>query len=163
MDPPAPFHPTATRRVRPTVRVGVGVVVVRRDDKKIYAGRRKGSHGASKLALPGGHLEMYESWQDCAKREVEEEMGIELTEIEYLHLTNDIMKDEEKHYITIFMIGETDRIPENREPDKCEGWELFGADELSRLVGTNELFVPLEHLLEDMPQMLFERLDSIEK
>ena len=46
MDPPAPFHPTATRRVRATVRVGVGVIVKVPGAAKIYAGIRKGSHGA---------------------------------------------------------------------------------------------------------------------
>jgi NUDIX domain len=49
--------------------IGVGVVVVRPEDGKIYVGVRKGSHGATKLALPGGHLEFGEAWADCAARE----------------------------------------------------------------------------------------------
>ena len=68
MDPPAPFHHSATRKSRPAVGVGV-VVLTNDDDGKVWAGRRKGSHGASKLALPGGHLELNESWDECARRE----------------------------------------------------------------------------------------------
>jgi hypothetical protein len=72
-DPPAPFHPAATRRPRKNedddasfllsaaaggaaVRVGVGVVVVNPRTGRVYAGVRRGSHGAGRLALPGGHL-----------------------------------------------------------------------------------------------------------
>jgi len=46
------------------VRVGVGVLV--RDPEnpnKVFAGLRRNSHGDGSLALPGGHLEMYETWE----------------------------------------------------------------------------------------------------
>jgi 8-oxo-dGTP diphosphatase len=45
------------------VRVGVGVLVKDPfDPRRVFCGIRKSAHGAGKLALPGGHLEMYESW-----------------------------------------------------------------------------------------------------
>lgn len=43
---------------------------------KILIGKRKGSHGVGRYALPGGHLEAGESWRDCCLRELEEETGI---------------------------------------------------------------------------------------
>jgi 8-oxo-dGTP diphosphatase len=155
VDPPAPFHPTATRRVRTTVQVGVGVVVC--CGSKLYAGVRKGSHGANTLALPGGHLEVYESWEDCAIREVKEEMDIQLTDVEFAHVTNNIMPEEEKHYVTILMMGrlQTDsKGPTNTEPDKCEGWNLYSWNELKAMQGTGRLFGPLERLVEDSPSAL---------
>ena len=171
-DPPAPFYPGATRRVRPTVRVGVAVVVVIADEgdddqqeKKLYCGFRKGSHGASKLALPGGHLEMNESWEECAVREIREEMGLSLlsssdTNIEFLHVTNDIMKDDEKHYVTIFMVAKapSGAIPENLEPEKCEGWDAYTLAQLTDMLGTETLFLPLEHMLSERPQKLLDML-----
>ena len=54
-------------------------------------------------ALPGGHLEFGESFEDCAKREVAEETGLDIIDLEFLTATNDIMRAEEKHYITIFL------------------------------------------------------------
>jgi len=99
------------------VRVGIGVLVKDSNCRgKIWAGIRKGSHGEGSLALPGGHLEMMESWEECAKREVQEETGLDICDVQYLHVSNDPMPQEGKHYITIFMsarcTNETD-IPRN--------------------------------------------------
>jgi 8-oxo-dGTP diphosphatase len=155
-DPPAPFHPTATRRVRQSVRVGVGVVVAT-ESGAIYAGYRKGSHGAGTLALPGGHLEVYESWEECARRAVMEEMNVELHSVEFLHVTNDPMPDEDKHYVTIFMMARLkDPItePENMEPDKCEGWNGYDWDTFKSLLATGDLFGPLARLVREDPPAL---------
>jgi 8-oxo-dGTP diphosphatase len=151
VDPPAPFHPTATRRIRSTVRVGVGVLVCQ--GSKIFAGVRKGSHGSDTLALPGGHLEMYESFEQCAIREVQEELDLPLRHVQYGHVCNNPMPDDEKHYVTIFMMGrvDPDAIPKNAEPEKCEGWDLYDWNELQAMVGSRKLFSPLESLVRDAP------------
>lgn len=161
MDPPAPFHPTATRRVRATVRVGVGVVVRVPGTAKIYAGIRKGSHGAGSLALPGGHLEMYESWEDCATREIKEEMDLDLTDLRFAHVTNDIMRDEEKHYVTIFMMATPvpgSAPPKNMEPHKCEGWQAYAWEDVKNFEGP--LFGPLQRLVEDEPAAVYDYIHS---
>lgn len=41
----------------PNVRVGVGVLLCRPASQEVLVSRRKGSHGAGKHQLPGGHLE----------------------------------------------------------------------------------------------------------
>ena len=157
MDPPAPFHPSGTRRVRETVRVGVGVLVLAKQQQpgstsKVWAGLRKGSHGAAKLALPGGHLEVNESWADCAAREVQEEMGLTLlsSSVRFFHATNDVMLEEEKHYVTLFMVAtpsDPEQLPTNREPDKCEGWDAYSIEDLWER--SDQLFLPLQNLLRE--------------
>lgn len=163
MDPPAPFHPTATRRVRQTVRVGVGVVVVSVNGH-IYAGIRKSSHGAGTVALPGGHLELYESWEDCARREVKEEMNVQLDhdDVHFLHVTNDPMPDEDKHYVTIFMMSRVsgDQMIENMEPHKCDGWNEYSWQDLQELGSASKLFGPLARLVQDDPPALKEFLEQ---
>jgi len=135
------------------VRVGVGVIVKDpQDPGKFFAGIRKGSHGAGSLALPGGHLEWMESWEECAKREVQEEMGISITHLKLGHVTNDIMESEDKHYVTIFMMGDCtlhEKRPKNMEPNKCEGWESFTWEELKaiQVKGSPKLFGPLQGLV----------------
>ncbi|GMH70197.1 hypothetical protein TL16_g05348 [Triparma laevis f. inornata] len=123
---------------RPNVRVGVGVLIKREGGVKVFAGIRKGSHGAGTLALPGGHLEFGEGWEETAIREVEEECGILLEPgLKLVHVTNDPMPDENKHYVTLFMGATCGRDAElmNAEPHKCEGWEELGLEEVRRREG----------------------------
>ena len=54
-------------------------------------------------ALPGGHLELNESFETCTEREILEETNLKVQDIRFLTVTNDIMKDEGKHYITVVM------------------------------------------------------------
>ncbi|GFN17015.1 nucleotide triphosphate diphosphatase NUDT15 [Aspergillus tubingensis] len=83
-------------------RVGVGVFVTNHKGQ-IVLGQRKSSHGAGTWALPGGHLEFNESFEDCAAREVLEETGLKVRDTQFLTATNDIMKEEGKHYVTVFV------------------------------------------------------------
>jgi len=152
------------------VRVGVGVVV--QDPLRpsaVFCGIRKGSHGAGSLALPGGHLEMMETWEACARREVQEEMGVDLdpAQMKYGHVTNDIMADEQKHYVTLYILGRirtgTNTVPHNMEPHKCEGWKSYTWQELRATLDDTEspkLFGPLKHLIEDNPPIVQEYLSQ---
>jgi len=47
---------------------------------------------------------MMESWQDCAKREVEEETGLQVVNVEFVHVTNDPMPAEDKREWTIDIV-----------------------------------------------------------
>lgn len=110
-------------------RVGIGVVIIK--DGKVLFGKRKNAHGAGAWACPGGHLEFGESWEDCARREVLEETGLEVGAVRFGTVTNDIMESDEKHYITICMVAEyVSGEPRILEPEKCEGWEWFDWDDL---------------------------------
>jgi 8-oxo-dGTP diphosphatase len=130
----------------------------------VIAGVRRSSHGAGSLALPGGHLEFGEGWAACAAREVMEETGlaVPLGDLRMLHVTNDVMEGENKHYVTIFM-GAT--VPAgaaaaNLEPGKCEGWGRYTLGELRGRLGEGGdpegggLFGPLGRLVAEGPAAL---------
>ncbi|KAF5379922.1 hypothetical protein D9757_007213 [Collybiopsis confluens] len=113
-------------------RVGVGVFVVNGAGKFIV-GLRKGSHGHGTWALPGGHLEGGESFETCTAREVLEETDLRIKNAQFITATNDIMIDEGKHYVTIWMACEmVDPLgePKVAEPEKCERWEWVSWEEL---------------------------------
>ncbi|KAJ5216956.1 NUDIX hydrolase [Penicillium chermesinum] len=113
-------------------RVGVGVFVINPEGKFVI-GKRQGSHGAGTWALPGGHLEFNETFEACAERELLEETGLSVQNLEFLTATNNIMLPENKHYVTVFMKGavtDSSAQPQLLEPEKCTEWQWVSWDEL---------------------------------
>ena len=146
-------------------RIGVGVFIVDPATNKFILGKRKGSHGAGTWALPGGHLELHEDFETCAAREILEETGLQLTDIQFLTATNSPRIDGDKHYVTVFVVARrTDETqqPELLEPNKCEGWtwvdwdEFLGWYEVEKrgtLSITNKLFQPMIDIIEQRPEV----------
>jgi len=67
---------------------------------------------------------MWESWAECAARETMEEAGVEVRNLRFAGVTNDLFRDEGKHYNTIFIICEWESgEPRICEPEKCGGWQ----------------------------------------
>lgn len=121
--------------------VGVGVIVIK--DNTILLGKRKNAHGEGTWSPPGGHLEFGESPQACAQREVVEETGLCVTNIRFVSFTNDIFMQEDKHYVTLFMLADYQSgTPTVLEPHKCQQWAWFTWQQLPQ-----PLFLPLENLL----------------
>lgn len=131
----------AINMMQNNVRVGVGVIVFK--NNKILVQQRTGSHGAESWAPPGGHLDPGESFEDTARREVREETGLEIKNIRFGTVTNDIFPEENKHYVTIWMLSDWASGKEQiTEPNKClqQKWCTFED------VPTPH-FVPWAHLL----------------
>ncbi|MEE4606917.1 MAG: NUDIX hydrolase [Desulfobacteraceae bacterium] len=121
--------------------VGIAVVVIK--DNRVLLGKRKNAHGSGTWAFPGGHLEFNESIEACAKREVLEETGIRIKNLRYGPYTNDIFADEDKHYVTLFVIADYDSgSPMVKEPNKCEKWAWFQWPP-----NVQPCFLPIENLL----------------
>ena len=106
---------------------------------------------------------MFESWEECAKREVLEECNLFLETPIFGHVTNDPMPDEKKHYVTIFMLAtckatEPIQTPQNMEPDKCRGWNSYSWDELETNQKQGNLFGPLDLLVQQKPKAIIDFL-----
>ncbi len=111
-------------------KVGVGVMIFK--EGKILLGKRKGSHGSGEYAFPGGHLEYMESFVDCAKREIDEECGIEVENISFQYVGN-IVKYAPKHYVHIGLTADwKSGTPKVLEPDKVETWDWYDMEELPK-------------------------------
>ncbi|MEK7509693.1 MAG: NUDIX domain-containing protein [Patescibacteria group bacterium] len=109
-------------------KVGVGVMVVK--DGKVLLALRKASHGAGGYQFPGGHLEHLESFEECARREVREECGIEIDNIEFVFVAN-VTAFAPKHYIHLGLKADwKSGEPQQLEPEKSGPWEWYSLDAL---------------------------------
>lgn len=110
-------------------KVGVGVLVLK--DNKILLKRRKGSHGAGEYEdAGGGHLDYMESFEECARREIREEVGIEIKNIKFLCVSN-IRKYTPKHYVDIGFVADwASGEAKIMEPDKCDHIDWYDLNNL---------------------------------
>ena len=123
-------------------KVGTALILTR--DNRVLLMKRKGPHGTGTWSPPGGHLDFGESIEGCAGREAKEEVGVDVTDIRFRCVTNDIFEEDGKHYITLWLegkpIGEP-RIVSEKEVAEI-GW--FAWDALPQ-----PLFLPLENLVKE--------------
>ena len=123
-------------------KVGVATIITRGD--RVLLMKRKGPHGTGTWSTPGGHLDFGESPEQCAAREAKEEVGIDVVNIRFRAVTNDIFESTGRHYITLWMEGESidePAIAAEREVAEI-GW--FAWDKLPE-----PLFIPLENLVKE--------------
>jgi 8-oxo-dGTP diphosphatase len=111
-----------------SVKVGVGVMIVK--DGKMLLGKRKGKHVPGVYAWPGGRMELDESFEECAKREVMEETGMEIENIKFVSVFN-IRSFKPDNYVNLTFVADwKSGDPVLKEPDKCEGWGWYDNDNL---------------------------------
>jgi len=110
------------------LKVGIGIMVLK--NGKVLLGKRKGSHGEGEYAFPGGHFEYMESFEECARREVSEECGIEIHNIQFQCLANE-KRYAPKHYVHIALMAEwKSGEPAVNEPEKITEWDWYDLDNL---------------------------------
>ncbi len=108
--------------------IGVCVILVNKEGQ-ILLGKRKNGYGEGLYGIPGGRVEGEEKLVDCARREVKEEVGIDIDVNEYVG----VVREFQKTYNFIhfgFVEKDVDDKVYNPEPDKCEGWEWHSLDNL---------------------------------
>ena len=133
-------------KVRP--KVGIGVYIM--DGKgNLLLTLRSGTHEPGTWCPPGGHLEMGESFLECCKKEVKEEVGLDLEDVEMLGVINNIFSPE-KHYVNVdFVAKGVSGTPIIGEPDKCAEIGWYPLDKLPR-----PLMLPTANLFKIHPEIL---------
>lgn len=100
-------------------RVGIAAVIAN-NQGQILVHKRIGKH-APKYSIPGGSLELGETFEAGAIREIQEECGITLINPKVIAITNNLetFLEEGVHYISVILFANQYKgIPKITEPDK---------------------------------------------
>jgi 8-oxo-dGTP diphosphatase len=110
----------------------VGVAVVLFDaDHNILLGKRLNVLGEGTWGLPGGHQKLGESLLECAKREVNAEVNIDLKSMELLEVAEMVNTGLDYQLVEIgYMSSAWEGILELKEHKYCSEWKFFPIDAL---------------------------------
>ena len=117
-------------------RPGIGVgIIIQNEKKEILIGKRTGSISPY-YSIPGGHLEMGETFEEAAKKEVFEETGLTIENPMLICVTNNFKTytTEGIHFVSVTMFtNQYSGTVSVKEPDKCESWKWFPIDKVPSL------------------------------
>ena len=105
-------------------KVGIGIIIQNKEGK-ILVGKRRNTLSPY-YSIPGGHLEMGETFEATAIREVQEETGLIIQNPKVFCVTNNLETYGEtgEHYVSVNLLCVTfEGEPALMEPEKCESWE----------------------------------------
>lgn len=110
--------------------VGFGIMILR--EGKVLLGKRHNDpekassllHGEGSWTMPGGKLDFQEEIAEGAKREVLEETGLKVNNLELISVSNDKVSDN--HFVTLgFLCEDFEGESSVMEPDEITKWEWF--------------------------------------
>lgn len=104
-------------------RVGVGAVILK--ENQLLLVKRKRPPEAESWSIPGGKVEYMERLEEALVREIQEEVGLDISDLELLCVTDYIIPREEAHWVSPTYLAHTVCGEAcNREPEKLGhvGW-----------------------------------------
>ena len=112
------------------LKVGTAVVIMDAD-KKILLGKRKNILGDGDWGLPGGHVKIGESLLECAKREVNAEVGVDIKEMGLLNVSEIVNTGLDYQLVEIgYACNKWEGIVSLKEHKYCSEWKFFDIDRL---------------------------------
>jgi 8-oxo-dGTP diphosphatase len=110
---------------RPSVTVDVLMMSLRQRDLQILLIKRRGWPHEGMWAIPGGFVNIKESLEDAAKRELQEETGVQDVYLEQLYTFGDPDRDPRTRVITVvyFALLDSERLQVRAATDAVDvGW-----------------------------------------
>jgi mutator protein MutT len=128
--------------------IGVGAIIVN-DENEILMMKRAASVDKDRTttgmwSVAGGQVEFGESAEDAIKREIEEELCVEVEITKFIGYTDQILKESGVHWLCLhFLCKIKDGKPHITEHGKTEKLEWFAVTDLPINVGIAHVIRPL--------------------
>jgi len=130
----------------PAVTTDIVIFSIRDNELKLLLIKRKGAPFKGKWALPGGFVQLNESLEAAANRELAEETGVTEVYLEQLYTYGEPDRDPRERVITVayYALIPSDRLTLTAATDaEAVGW--FGMNELPRLAFDHADIVEMAH------------------
>ncbi len=109
--------------------LGTGLAILR--DGKLLLYRRRNAPEAGFWNIVGGKVDHMEPAETAARREATEETGLAIGAIDFLCATEQIIKADGQHWISLIYVTEDfSGEPALVEPDKLSDFGWFGRNEM---------------------------------
>lgn len=108
--------------------IGTAIIVLNKKGE-ILMGKRGNVYGAGFYGMPGGRIELKEPVIDTVKRELMEETGLNTEHADFMGIVRELQGDYNFIHFG-FLVKDFPGDPQNKEPEKCEGWEWISLDKL---------------------------------
>src|SRR5215469_5983552 len=118
-------HYDASKYERPSVTVDVVMMSLRQRDLQVLLIKRRSWPYEGMWAIPGGFVNIRESLEEAAKRELQEETGVQDVYLEQLYTFSDPERDPRTRVITVvyFALLDSERLQVRAADDAADvGW-----------------------------------------
>ena len=110
--------------------VGCGAFIIN-DKGELLLQLRNKAPEKEYWSIPGGRVELFETFEEAVKREVKEETGVEVEIISLLGICDHIIKNEERHWVSpSYLCKIVEGEPQILEPTKHLDMKWFSLDKL---------------------------------
>ena len=130
----------------PAVTTDIVIFTIRQDELKVLLIKRAMPPHQGEWALPGGFVDLDESLEKAARRELEEETGVSGVYLEQLYTFGQPDRDPRERVITVayYALIPTDTV-EIRAATDAEGVSWFGMHELPDLAFDHQEILAMAH------------------
>ncbi len=125
---------------RPTVTADV-VAITRKSEPKVLLIQRGGEPFKGCWAFPGGFMEMDETTEQCAKRELKEETGLVLTDLHQIGAYSKVDRDPRGRTITVAYLAVIDEPLSVIGQDDAAKAEWFSINNLPKLAFDHDMIM----------------------
>ena len=142
------MHKCASKKGVDHIGVGGGVLILNEKNEALLMKRGKNVRNESGWwSKPGGGVKFGEKAIDAMKREIKEELDLEIDVWGYLPHTDHILQQEKQHWASFNFIAHIiSGTPKNMEPEKCDDIKWFALNALPHKI-TQTTREPIEDYL----------------